>query len=294
MNELTEIRTENITNNKTHQISHLSMEIDAQNIDTNINKCYYYNRGYCKKKKKCLFFHPTSDCKENCTVKNKCDKRHRKKCKYGDRCYHNIQNICEFKHEMSESNNREDKIRNKEISNLKENTENIYKEKIITLEKEVMLLKNELEKEKETESKQRKDMETIRKTLHDQSMTNLDTIKEMKIQHKKEIEKIKNKYVLEIEIFKNKRNKEENERAEHRKNEIKDLYIKMEKLKEKEIINCKNCINMHTESINSEEHIKINHEQTTYNCKGCTFKTNWIANLKEHKKKCNNTKFRKK
>ena len=38
----------------------------------------------------------------------------------------------------------------------------------------------------------------------------LDIMKETKIQHKKEMDKIKNKYILEIEIFKDKRNKEEN------------------------------------------------------------------------------------
>ena len=64
--------------------------------------------------------------------------------------------------------------------------------------------------------------------------------------------------------------------------------------KEKEILNCENCSKIYKQNANSEEHIKTNQEQINYNCKGCTFKTNWIANLKEHKKKCNNTKFRKK
>ena len=54
-------------------------------------------------------------------------------------------------------------------------------------------------------------------------MKNLDIIKENKIYHKKEVDKIKNKYIQEIEIFKEKRNTEENERAEQRQCKIKEL-----------------------------------------------------------------------
>ena len=126
-------------------------------------------------------------------------------------------------------------------------------------------------------------------------MKNLDIIKENKIYHKKEVDKIKNKYIQEIEIFKEKRNTEENERAEQRQHEIKDLYNKIEKLKQdKEIMNCEKCNNIQQQSITVKDHKETSQEPVTYNCKGFSFKTNCMANMKEHRKRCNNTKQRKK
>ena len=90
------------TNNKTYQMPPLSMEIDESNMEKYETKCYYYNRGYCKKKNNCLFFHPTTDCLENCPGKTICNKRHRKICKYGIKCYHNNQKLCEFRHDNSD------------------------------------------------------------------------------------------------------------------------------------------------------------------------------------------------
>ena len=33
-------------------------------------KCRYYNRGYCKQKESCDYYHPTRDCLTRCTRKN--------------------------------------------------------------------------------------------------------------------------------------------------------------------------------------------------------------------------------
>lgn len=236
--------------------------------------------------------HPTTECTENCPGKTICEKRHRKHCKYGNSCYHNRQNLCEFKHDTTNSEHINDKIKNYE-QKLKDAMEDKYKEKIKLLEDKIEDLKQVLNKEKERQENMQ--IETIRKRLHEEAMTNLDKIKDIKVQHKKEIDKLKNKYILEVEIIKDKRTKEENERAEQRQNEIKDLYNKIERIKtEKEIITCENCSQNDNPIIKLEEHIEAKHDQTTYNCKGCNFKTNWMANLKDHRKKCNNNRQRKK
>ena len=135
----------------------------------------------------------------------------------------------------------------------------------------------------------------IRKTLHETEMANLDKIKNIKIQHKNEIDKIKNKYIEQIEIFKTERNKEEMERAEQRQKEIKDAYSKIDKIKKQNITNtCDKCNKEDEPSIKINEHIKTVPQKITYTCKGCIFKTNWMENLKEYKMKCNYTKQRKK
>ena len=115
----------------------------------------------------------------------------------------------------------------------------------------------------------------IRKTLHEPELANLDKIKNIKIQHKKEIDNLKNKYIEEVEIFKTNRNKLEMERSEQRQKEVKDAYSKIDKIKKEKIRNnCDKCSKEDEPSINIEEHIRTVPEQITYNCKGCTFKTN--------------------
>ena len=48
--------------------------------------CKYWNRGFCKSKRKCLWDHPTGDCKEYMqfgTCRDRiCSKRHRQVCRY--------------------------------------------------------------------------------------------------------------------------------------------------------------------------------------------------------------------
>ena len=65
---------------------------------TSKRKCHYYDKGYCKNKDQCKFYHATTDCKNQCIKKSICPNRHKKECKYGDKCYHNQDKSCEFLH----------------------------------------------------------------------------------------------------------------------------------------------------------------------------------------------------
>ena len=60
-------------------------------------KCKYYDKGYCKNKTNCLFYHPTSDCKEKCYNKEY-RLRHRILCRYRQYCYHQMSGQPEFVH----------------------------------------------------------------------------------------------------------------------------------------------------------------------------------------------------
>ena len=123
MEERTHTTRINEINEMTNQMSPLPMEVEEIKTDKYTQKCYYYNKGYCKKKQTCLFFHPTLDCTEKCSGKNDCKKRHRKKCRYGGRCYHDQQNVCEYSYDQpnraTESN---------ELTKLKHDIENAYKD----------------------------------------------------------------------------------------------------------------------------------------------------------------------
>ena len=60
-------------------------------------KCKYYNKGYCKNRSECKFYHPTSDCKEQ-FENRKCKFRHRNICRYKQYCYHYMKGQCEYIH----------------------------------------------------------------------------------------------------------------------------------------------------------------------------------------------------
>ena len=67
-------------------------------------KCKYYNRGYCRNKSGCKYYHPTSDCQEQCSIKD-CRFRHRNECRYKQYCYHYRKGQCEFIHNSIDSSN---------------------------------------------------------------------------------------------------------------------------------------------------------------------------------------------
>lgn len=56
--------------------------------------CRYHDKGYCRLRENCFFYHPKENCKGNCDRKT-CLKRHPNKCSYGNDCrrYH-----CAYKH----------------------------------------------------------------------------------------------------------------------------------------------------------------------------------------------------
>ena len=74
-----------------------------QDSEQNIEKCCYYNVGYCKNKTECPYYHPEIECEEKCSSRL-CMKRH-KKCHDGIECYNNHFKHCEFKHDYENIDN---------------------------------------------------------------------------------------------------------------------------------------------------------------------------------------------
>ena len=63
--------------------------------------CPFYNVGYCKYKDKCLKHHENKECHDTSCRRKKCSKRHRRPCKYGNKCTYFKRSTFEFKHEES-------------------------------------------------------------------------------------------------------------------------------------------------------------------------------------------------
>ena len=61
------------------------------------NICPYYRVGYCKYKENCKNIHPKENCDERKCSSRDCNKRHRKPCKFGQKCIRI--NSCEFLHD---------------------------------------------------------------------------------------------------------------------------------------------------------------------------------------------------
>ena len=67
---------------------------------TNLKKCVYFDRGYCKHGEKCSEFHPKKDeiCLESSCFSEDCNLRHPNPCKFGKRCTFLKKNECLFSH----------------------------------------------------------------------------------------------------------------------------------------------------------------------------------------------------
>ena len=136
---------------------------------------------------------------------------------------------------------------NLEFNTFKDKLEEEYKLKIEKFKKDINEYKKEIIKEKE------KNIYLNLYKIENQKLKEEIKYKEnqKEIQHKKEVEEIKQKLNMKEKMH---------------KNETKKLMKKIEQ---------------------KEETKEENKEMITYNCEDCKFKTNWIATLKEHKKKCN-------
>ena len=62
-----------------------------------MNICPHYRIGYCKYKESCKHFHPKENCAEIKCSNRSCTKRHRKPCKFGEKCTR--KDSCEFLHD---------------------------------------------------------------------------------------------------------------------------------------------------------------------------------------------------
>ena len=66
-----------------------------------VPKCTYYDKGFCKNKGQCTNKHPTTNCNSECHDKKTCPFRHRVMCKNGNTCIFLSSKSCEFLHEES-------------------------------------------------------------------------------------------------------------------------------------------------------------------------------------------------
>ena len=256
----------------TMQDQQMNIEIQEQ------RKCYHFNKGYCKFKEKCDYYHPTIDCIDKCQVVT-CKYRHRNVCTYGDNCYHHKKQKCEYLHDSNnlpevtlacedEDQNKAHKViltapsTNKDIEN--ENAE---------LKLEIEHLKMEIKDGKEREIAYKNEIDNNKeKNMY----INIYKIENEKL--KKEIDEIKENYV--------------EKEAEHN-NKIDDLRKRIKMVSLEKIYQSKNEDNK-TEGQNNGKHMETETEIKVYNCKDCEFKTNWMNNLKTHKNKCKKTKKRNK
>ena len=83
---------------------------------TNLKRCRYWNRGYCREgTSRCPYYHPPDDCQEHlqeglCSTQG-CQLRHRNKCKYwGTKagCFRKGQ--CQYLHVKNQ-----DRVHNKDV-----------------------------------------------------------------------------------------------------------------------------------------------------------------------------------
>ena len=129
--------------------------------------CPYYNVGYCKYKYKCLKEHAKTDCINKICKNKTCHKRHRKSCRYGDKCTYQSKNSCEFKHEPDPVKDQLEKVQ-EEASKVKTESETL-KQQIKELQQTIQNQKKRLLEMNSEESKVKqlvsdiRDLETKRK-----------------------------------------------------------------------------------------------------------------------------------
>ena len=278
---------------------------------TNISekrKCKYYDKGYCKYKDQCRYYHPINDCYE-CDNTISCRNRHRNICKYGDMCFFNQKNGCEYKHENKETEVRAE-LHNIPLSNI--DNQQIETHKVILAATSPSPMINQIKLDHKAEIKQFKEEMKQNKTELEQLKQEIETYKndtenlrnetekinkEKETKYKKEIEELKSKnifinsYKCEIEHLKRV--------IEEKKNEI----IEKETGYKKVIDDLKNKIKManfekaYKSDIGKEDDdnkMETESEQKIFTCNGCEFKSIWETYYKEHKKKCRKTKKPKK
>ena len=65
--------------------------------------CPYWNSGFCKFLDQCRKEHETNDCNESQCDRRTCQNRHRKQCKFYDRCKYFKKKTCQFLHSASKN-----------------------------------------------------------------------------------------------------------------------------------------------------------------------------------------------
>ena len=250
-------------------------------------KCVYYNRGYCKNKNKCQDYHPKEDCNiTNCRYKE-CKYRHRKLCKYGEECYHNINDNCEYVHLNNDEKQQNQAHRvilrapsPNQIEQMKDEIEK-YKMEIDRYKAEIEQYTIEIHNGKETLKEKN---EIIKK----QAEENDDT-KELLKQAKEVIEQVVTENNKRYEEY-DKRYEEYEKKIEKKYNETINSFMEKykgeEKMEEDTEMDKKES---NAKDDNNEQIVEIN----KFKCEKCNFKTNWENNFTEHRGKCKKNKRKK-
>ena len=259
------------------------MILSAESVKMQEEKCYYYNKGYCKYKQECTKYHPTEDCKSKC-VETNCKFRHRQMCKNGTNCYFKNKK-CEYLHScdntsevalakfldvpMTFDDNEERETHKVILAALSPNNKDQYEKENIDLKmlnnkykEEIEELKQKLDEESKDKEKQIKKKDEYKKDLEEEKQkTMYMNLNKIKIEDlKKEIDETKAKR-LEKE-------------SEHK--------ILVEKLKTKiKTLNLDKAYNPEPEPMEEVKEFK---------CDDYDFKTNWRSNMNDHKSKCKKTK----
>ena len=113
-----------------------------------INICPYFRVGYCKYRERCKNFHPKENCCEIKCSNKSCNKRHRKPCKFGERCTR--KDSCEFLHDQKKKTKEIDpeesntKLEMEKIMKLKDAKIEELAEKVKTLEDSIVSISEKI------------------------------------------------------------------------------------------------------------------------------------------------------
>ena len=105
---------------------------EAEESNLAIKKCRYFNKGYCKYKGRCRYFHPQQICQNHmdtldCKLKG-CKKRHPKVCKWFRKAVGcNRGENCEFLHVTRACDDGDESNAHKEIAYKCESCRSIFK-----------------------------------------------------------------------------------------------------------------------------------------------------------------------
>ena len=244
-----------------------------ENTQQQKKKCKFYNKGYCKHKENCKYYHPTNDCKI-CDNARTCRNRHRSICKYGNNCYHNKAKVCEYKHtgndltDVTMANNDDQQIQAHKVI--------LAADKLNEKDDEIKKLKQEHEKEILEYKKEKKHFKSL--------------VEDGKIKIKRGQDETK-------QILKD--NYEIREELQTMTNQVNEQMIQM-KLMMKQMEEHRDDLEKSTSEQMNNKVFKIDHGNEdivvtdNFKCNECEFKTNWEKNYNEHKRKCKKTKKRKK
>ena len=119
-----------------------------------MEKCVYFNFGYCEYKSKCMYLHPIKECSDHCKLKS-CLKHHVKQCKFSTTCKR-IEK-CAYKHML-------------------DNKESSHNNQVISLEKTVMeLLEFKVKSEAKIKSLQQ-EVNSLKQNKANEKTNKYDTV----------------------------------------------------------------------------------------------------------------------